>query len=96
MAHKAPGKSDREGNGTVMKAVVGPFNAKPMRLYHEGADTILGVAINLRVQVLRIGEFASSPQEASLFLAAEAADLLADQLRAAARAARRRAEIGDH
>ena len=32
----------------------------------------------------------------SLFLAAEAADLLADQLHAAAQAARRRAETGDH
>ena len=87
MAHKAPG---------VMKAVVGPFNARPTRLYVEGADTIGGVVATLRLQTLRSGEFASSPQEESLFLAVEAAELLADQLRAAATEVRRQAKIGDH
>ena len=80
----------------VMKVVVGPFEAKPGRVYAEGVDAIGGVIATLRLQKLQIGETAHPPQEETLFLAAEAAEILADQLRAAAKEIRRQAEIGDH
>ena len=89
MTKKAPGKSET-------KMMVGPFGAKPGRIYVEGVDAIGGVIVNLQTQVLQVGQTAHPPQKETLFLAASAAEILADQLRAAAKEIRRQAGIGDH
>lgn len=84
------------GERQAMRLVVGKFSAQPARLYPKGSEAIGGVSIRLRLRTLQKDQLPASPQEETLFLSADAAEKLADQLRFAARAVRKQAESGDH